>query len=67
MLYIFIVGLDGEDEGDCVEGKVVFGEDKVGWVAEEEELYSSSRVFSLTLYTKDECFLKWCLKHKVDE
>ena len=61
------VGLDGEDEGDCVEGKVVFGEDKVGWVAEEEELDSSSRVLSLTLYTKYECFLKWCLKHKVDE
>jgi len=30
--------LDGEDEGDCVEGEVGFGEDKVGLVEEEEEL-----------------------------
>ena len=37
LVYIF-VGLDGGDEGDCVEGEVVFGEDKVGWVEEEEEL-----------------------------
>ena len=49
MLYIFIVGLDGEDEGDCVEGKVVFGEDKIGWVAEEEELDTSIRVLSYVL------------------
>ena len=46
---LFIVGLDGEDEGDCVEGKVVFGEDKVGWVAEEEELDISIRVLSSVL------------------
>ncbi|KAG5060458.1 hypothetical protein JHK87_001487 [Glycine soja] len=57
----------GKDEGHCVEGKVVFGEDKVGWVAEEKELDSNSRVLSLTLYTEYECLLKWCLKHKVDE
>ena len=45
----------------------MFGEDKVGWVAEEKELDSNSRVLSLTLYTEYECLLKWCLKHKVDE
>ena len=38
VLVQIFVGLDGEDEGDCVEGEVGFGEDKVGLVEEEEEL-----------------------------